>query len=281
MAGVVVVLGAGFTGQRVARLALKRGLSVVATARNITPFDELRQQGAAIYAMDVNDPNAVDLLDSILPHDLRVLLSIPSRVEQPDPVLKILPIIAGRAKRIVYISTTGVYGAAQEVDANTLPAPQSPTQQARRKVEEAVLASGVPALVLRPAAIYGPGQGIHVTMRAGTYKLTGDGTNYVSRIHVDDLAAICENALYADVTGAYPVADTLPAPAREVARFCADLLHLPMPSSVPLEEAHETLRHSRRVDGTAIRGLLNIHLRYPTYREGIPAAIAAEKSRDL
>jgi nucleoside-diphosphate-sugar epimerase len=133
-------------------------------------------------------------------------------------------------------------------------------------------------LVLRPAAIYGPGRGAHVAMREGRYKLVGDGSSYISRIYVEDLAAIVRAALESDLTGAYPVADDQPCSQREMAEYIAELTGLPVPPSAPAEEADETRRGDRRVDGRAIRRLLGVELRYPSYREGIAAALQADEA---
>ena len=65
-------------------------------------------------------------------------------------------------------------------------------------------------MILRPAAIYGPGRGVHVSMEEGRFRFVGGGDNFVSRIHVDDLAAHVEAALLSDITGAWPVADEHP-----------------------------------------------------------------------
>jgi nucleoside-diphosphate-sugar epimerase len=116
-------------------------------------------------------------------------------------------------------------------------------------------------------------------MRAGTYKLMGSGENFVSRIHVEDLARHAEAAIVSAATGAYPVADEQPCTSREIAEYCAKLLNLPMPPEVPAELLGETRRADRRVDGSAIRRLLGLTLQYPSYREGIPACLAAEEAR--
>lgn len=174
---------------------------------------------------------------------------------------------------MLYLSTTGIYGAQRDVDENTSPAPLTEREKLRIEAEAAVRCGPWTSLVLRPAAIYGPSRGVHVAMREGRFQLVGDGGNFVSRIHVDDLAAHVEAALLSDLTGAWPVADELPSTSREIAEFCSRLLDLPMPESLPREAAHETRRADRRVDGRAIRARLGIGLRYPTYREGIPASL--------
>ncbi len=105
--------------------------------------------------------------------------------------------------------------------------------------------------------------------------LVGDGRNHVSRVHVDDLAAVVLAALDSDLTGAFPVADEEPCTSGDMARFCADLLGLPPPPEAGDIEVHHTLRANRRVNGRAVLKLLGVRLRYPSYRSGVPAAIEA------
>jgi nucleoside-diphosphate-sugar epimerase len=220
--------------------------------------------------------DAVDSVDlSFVPAGSAVLYSIP--VTEPDVTPKVLMNLQGRASRLVYLSTTGVYGRTVDVDASTPAAPQGQSSRLRIDAERAVLEGPWSALVLRPAAIYGPGRGVHTRMQRGDFSLPGDGSNYVSRIHVDDLAAHAEAALLADVTGAYPVADNEPCTSREIAEFCATLLGVPLPSSVPASQLHLTRQANRRVNGAEIRRLLGVELQFPSYRIGIPASLS-EKS---
>jgi nucleoside-diphosphate-sugar epimerase len=174
---------------------------------------------------------------------------------------------------MVYLSTTGVYGDAREVDENTSPAAGHPRERLRLSAEAAVAAGPWSSMILRPAAIYGPGRGVHESMRRGRFRLAGEGSNYVSRIHVDDLAALAEAALLSGAGGAWPVADEEPSTAREMAAFCADLLGLPLPPSIPRAEAHHTRRADRRVDGRAVFRRLGVTLRYPSFRTGVPASL--------
>jgi nucleoside-diphosphate-sugar epimerase len=111
-------------------------------------------------------------------------------------------------------------------------------------------------------------------MRAGKYRLPGDGSNFISRIHVDDLAAHCVAALDSSLTGAFPVADEAPCPAREIAEYCSHLLGVPMPEFTEILPGDDTRRANRRVDGRAIRAALGITLRYPGYRQGIEASLS-------
>lgn len=258
----VVILGCVYTGRRVAQRLLRRGFRVIVTSR--TP-ELLTVAGAEEVAFEA----APDASLAFVPSCARVVYSIPSLEPDPAPVL-LRRLADGGSRRLVYLSTTSVYGEVREVDEYTPPAPRTPPALARSEAERTVLeAAGSRAIVLRPAAIYGPDRGIHTKIRAGTFRLAGTGDNYVSRIHVEDLAALVEAALFAEVSGAWPVADDEPCRSKEIARFCAELFGVPVPAGVPAESLHHTRRADRRVDGRAIRDLLGVQLRFPSYRQGI------------
>lgn len=247
-----LILGSGYTGSRVATRLRAKGLPVEETHRG---------------QLDLLDPESMARLR--VRKGVHVLYSIPA-VGSLAPILDAL---AGKASRIVYLSTTGVYGDTKEVNETTPVAPRTERQQLRVATEGAIMAGPWSTLILRPAAIYGPGRGVHASMLDRRFALIEGGQNYISRIHVDDLAAIAEAALLSDITGAYPVADDDPCSSREIAAYCADLLGLPLPPSLPRDQVSETRRADRKVDGSAIRRLLGVTLRYPSYRSGIPAAL--------
>lgn len=272
-----MILGCGYTGQRVARSLLQRGLRVTATTRNPTKFTSVAEAGVQLVRLDLaSEPASLANLNGLTDDDTLVLHSIPlipleSGIEEPTP--RLLEALDGRFARLVYLSTTGVYGATRDVDEHTPPAPRTEREKLRRSAEQAIARASASSLILRPAAIYGPDRGVHVSMRAGKFRLWGKGDNFVSRIHVDDLAAHAEAALFSRVTGAFPVADQEPSRSREIAEFCSRLLGLDMPPEAHGAELGETRQADRRVDGSAIRRALGIGLRYPSYREGLPASL--------
>jgi nucleoside-diphosphate-sugar epimerase len=249
---MVLILGCGFTGERVARRLLARGVRVTGTAR-----DPRRLQALGIPGVRLED------VPRVIEPGCRVLHSIP-----PEGSPDVLPLLGDAPARVVYLSTTGVYGAAREVDETTPPDASSERARVRLDAERAIASGPWSTLILRPAAIYGPGRGVQESVRRGTYP---PGENFISRIHVEDLAAIAEAALYSELTGAYPVADDEPCTSREIAEFCARLLRVPLPAG-PV--APPRIFGDRRVDGRAIRRLLGVELRYPSYRTGIPASLS-------
>jgi nucleoside-diphosphate-sugar epimerase len=190
-----------------------------------------------------------------------VLHSIP-----PAGPSGLLDLLSDKPSRLVYLSSTAAYGAATIVDETTPVDPSTEQARARIEVEHTILNGPWSSLVLRPAAIYGPGRGAHERIKRGEYNLSDD---FVSRIHVDDLASHVEAALLSTTTGAYPVADEEPCTSREISEFCANLLGNPALVGGPQGRRGS----ARRVDGSAIRRLLGITLQYPSYRTGIPASL--------
>jgi nucleoside-diphosphate-sugar epimerase len=275
----VLILGCGFTGSRVAAALLRSGVEATGTSRNPNRLASLRDRGLRVLSLDLEaDPHDENTI--FVENWDAIVYSIPT-LRRPDglwePATALLPRLARRIPRGIYLSTTGVYGRQSLIDASTEPQPKSDREMRRFEAENACLQSFAQPLVLRPAAIYGPGRGVHASLREGRYRLRGDGINYISRIHVDDLAAHVLAALTCNLSGAWPVADELPCTQREMAAFCANLLSLPLPEAVADEKVAETLRANRRVDGSAVRNMLGISLRYPSYRQGVPACLAAEQ----
>lgn len=228
---------------------LARGVRVLATARNPAKLAHL--------GVETVDPAR---FPQTLPENLVILYSLPPAAQFD------LSCLGDRPNRVVYLSSTGVYGDATEVNLQTEPDDSTAKARARITAEREIQKHFPSTLILRPAAIYGPGRGVQESIQTHGYHM---GDNFISRIHVDDLAAHAEAALLSNLTGAYPVADEGPCTTREIGEFCARLL------GIEVQEPQDAARRTsnRRVDGSAIRKLLGITLRYATYKEGIPASL--------
>jgi nucleoside-diphosphate-sugar epimerase len=262
MHGPVVILGLGFTTQRLARRLRIRGVAVYAAVRRPERFGEFESMGVRLCRLSAEDiPAKAILVHSIPP------LAEPDNSGIHALITGILP------RRILYISSTGVYGSQTEVNATT-PASPNDEQECARLAEEEWIAdsafSGRSSLILRSAAIYGPGRGVHVRLREG--KLPRGNGGVVSRIHVDDLASILEAGIESGLEGAWPVADELPAASEEVVVWCAERLGIAMPAGLPRRFPVT----GRRVDGRKIRELLGVALKYPSYETGIAASLREE-----
>jgi nucleoside-diphosphate-sugar epimerase len=273
-----LIIGCGYTGTQLARALVARpdlAASVTVTRRD---REVARALGAALGVRgeraDLADPASLDV-----PRGTVVVCTAPPGAD-PAGEIRALITAARHAARIVYVSSTGVYGAGHGawVDEGWPVAPLTETGRARAAAEAALADAAVPWVALRAAGIYGPGRGLVDRIRAGTYRVIGDGTSHVGRIHVADLVAAILAAAAAQATGAVNVADDDPAPIGEVADAIAARLGLPPPPRVPAAavsaEVAGMLTANRRIANRRMRDELGVVLRYPGWRDGLAAELA-------
>jgi len=265
---MAIILGLGFTGQRLARRLLRRGEPVFAPVRGVERFRDLAHAGAVLSELRLDLPRPaglpknsvfVDLVPPLPPEENARLHAFIGRLEP---------------KRIVYVSSTGVYGDHVEVNEETQASPNDERGRLRLDEERWVGRGSWTSLILRAAAIYGPGRGVHVAMRQGKMP-RGSGSGIVSRIHVEDLAAMVEAGIFSGLEGDWPVGDEEPCASAEIMQWCARLWQLE-------ETGPATGKPTagRRVDGARIRELLGITLNYPSWKTGIPASLQEEKASE-
>jgi nucleoside-diphosphate-sugar epimerase len=246
----------------VARLARERGQRVTSTVRSAERAAALSAEGFPVHQAPALDENIARLADA----NTHVVVAFP-----PDASTdRILGEAFARTevRAITYVSTLGVYGDTRGVvdDTTALPSPLPERSAKVLAAEQAYRALG--GTVLRCPGIYGPDRGLHVRVTTGKHQIPGDGTRFLSRIHVEDLAAIVLAS--ADTRGeTFVVGDLEPATQLELCTWLSREYEVPMPPFVPLESVHETLRADRRADASRALRVLGVTLRYPTYREGM------------
>jgi nucleoside-diphosphate-sugar epimerase len=187
------------------------------------------------------------------------------------------------------LSTTGVYGdrGGDWVDESSALAPTGARGSRRAAAERGWLdlyrRHNVPLHVFRLAAIYGPGRSPFAALRAGTAKRIDKPGQVFSRIHVEDLASVlCASMTQPRPGAVYNVCDDDPAPPEAVVAHAALLLGMPPPPLLPLAEAGLSpmalsfYGDNKRVRNRLIKEELGITLRYPDYRAGLAAILAAE-----
>lgn len=282
----LLVIGGGYTGQRVAAAARGQGLEALLTCR-----DGARGQ---------RDPRwlTLDCSQGLLPAAAalagvsHVLVTVPPDPEAGDPNLQaLLPLLRDLPLDwLGYLSTTGVYGdsAGAWVDEAAPLHPVSPRSQARVAAEQAWRDSGLPVQIFRLPAIYGPGRCPFQGLEAGTSRLIHKRGQVFSRVHVDDIAGALLHCLNLPPQQRPPVlnvADDCPCPSTETLGFAAHLLGRKLPPVEPFEAIAEQLspmarsfwRENRRASNRLLCQGLGYGLRYPSYREGFRASLAEER----
>ncbi len=192
--------------------------------------------------------------------------------------------------RIVYLSTSGVYGdcgGARVAESR----PVNPgTARARRRADaERRLAAwsrerGIALVILRVPGIYAADRLPLERLRQGTPALRDEDDVYTNHIHADDLASIACRALDDDVpAGVYNACDDTRMKAGEWLDLVADRAQLRRPARISRAEAVRRIgptllsfmSESRLLDNRRMKERLGIKLRYPTVLDGVPRIAAA------
>lgn len=251
MLDTILVLGVGPAGTAILRAATARGLRTVAVVRS--PEKATRVASDAVVVAPRFDASLAEHTSA----RTHVVVTFPPDGET-DARLDI------RSGAITYLSSTSVYGRHRGVVDDATPVAASPTAIAARRLDAEASWRARGATILRCPALYGPEQGLHVRLLRGEHRIPGDGSGFVSRIHLDDLATFVLAAPRAPGE-TFVVGDRTPLPHGELVRQLCRALALPLPPSVPLEEVHESLRGDRRIDPSRALERLGVTLRYPEY----------------
>ena len=252
----LLLFGPGYTGSRIADALRAEGWGV-ATAGRATPAPDVR---AAIARAS------------------HVLSCAPPEGEG-DPVLAAYgdAIAQGPTRWLGYLSSTGVYGDSHGgwVDES---APIAGRRGGRIAADGAWLARG--ACVLRLPGIYGPGRSALDRVAAGKAHRIDLPEQVFSRVHVDDIVSAACAAIASNASGAWNIADDLPAPQNAVIEEACALLNVPPPALLTLEAAglspaaRAFYGENRRVANGKAKRLLGWQPRFPDYRAGLRALIA-------
>ena len=275
--------GLGYSARALAARLAGADWRVSGTGRNPTGSAEY-----GLHRFDREHPLPLAAFE----HVTHILVSVPPD-ERGDPVLDCH---AGDLARLPdlewlgYLSTTGVYGdrGGAWVDENSALRPSG--ERGRRRVAaeadwlDLCRERAVPVHIFRLAAIYGEGRSPFDALRAGTAKRIDKPGQVFSRIHVEDLARVLLASIARPRPGAvYNVCDDEPASPGDVVAYAAELLGVQAPPPMPFDRAglspmaQSFYDDNKRVSNALIKQELGVALRYPDYRAGLPAILAAER----
>jgi len=187
--------------------------------------------------------------------------------------------------RLVYVSTSGVYGdcGGARVDESRAVNPQ--TDRAQRRVDaERQLAQwcreqGVSLAILRAPGIYAADRLPLERLRAGTPVLRAEDDVYTNHIHAEDLAAIAVRALAETAhEGIYNASDDSDLRMGDWFDLVASRAGLPRPPRIARAEAAgriapellSFMNESRRLVNRRMKEELGVRLQYPTVHDGVP-----------
>jgi nucleoside-diphosphate-sugar epimerase len=203
----LVTGGTGFTGKALARRLLDLGHEVVVLdCKEGLNTQELRDWGAEVVLGSVTDEAVVRraMQGVEVVHHLAAAfreMNVPDRYYQEVNVGGTRNVaqaaLAAGARKLIYCSTCGVHGNVDSPPGGE-EAPIRPADYYQRTKYEAepivreLPARGLPSVILRPAAIYGPGDPerfllIFRRVARGRFPMFGDGRTWYHPLYIDNL----------------------------------------------------------------------------------------------
>ena len=283
-AATLLVLGGGFSGQRIAALARAQGARVL-TTRRLPETDDDPGLAASLDVLRFDSQLGRIPTPDQLTGVTHVVSTIAPERSGQDPVLRCLgdQLSSMPLQWVGYLSTTGVYGDRQGRWVSETDAPNPTQERSKRRLEceQAWLNSGLPVQILRLPGIYGPGRSPLRAILRGEIKPIDKPDQVFSRVHVDDIAGACLHLIDRAAAGQQPaivnVCDDLPAPAADVQTYAAELLGQRLPPRRAYADAEATMTpmarsfwaENRRVSNRLLCQELGYQLLHPNFRSGM------------
>lgn len=279
----VLVVGAGYTGSRLLS-RLPAGSALGTKRESANPAQH------SVLELDL------DTASRELPAVQSIVYTVPPDSNTTDQrIARLLQGIRTLPQRIVYLSTSGVYGDRDGglVDESTKPKPRTARAQRRLAAEQQLTAwcesKNVELTILRVPGIYGPGRLRLERIADGEPVLRDADAGPANRIHVDDLVSCIVAALDPQrPAGIYNVGDGDHRSSSWFTCAVAEVAGLPEPPQVSFAKAQQTfsdmrlsfMNESRRVDVQRMQDVLGVSLAYPDARDGIIASLPEQYRQD-
>lgn len=278
-----LIIGCGYLGRTLGQILIDRQqLAATGVVASEQSYNRLLTMGLDAHILNLDQP----LSKRIDPggRDVYYFAPPPAVDDKDDRIDHFLRLCRTRIpRRIVYISTSGVYGNCHGdwVDESKPIAPATARAKRRAYAEQSLLKFCqqffCEYMVLRVGGIYGP-ERLPINRLTNTKVICLDEAPYSNRIHILDLANICQAAMQSQSKNeVINVADGHPTSMTDYFYQIADAAGLPRPECVPMSQAKEVLSsgmfsfvsESRRLSTEKMHALLNVDLQFPTLKLGL------------
>lgn len=275
----ILIVGSGYVGQRLAVRLRSSGRRVWSLRRTPVPADPYA------LAVDLTRPGPFRLPDESFSH---VIISVGLKSAPPedyralflDGINYLADLLKGHPiQRMIFTSTTGVYGDAHGawINEDTPPQPERPATVCYLEAEHQLRALSLPVVLTRLSGIYGPGRTRLIrSIQDGSAYRTSGPPQFLNHLHVDDAAAALAHLLFLnDPASLYILNDHLPAERNEVLCWLANRLNRPPPllsADLPPRRGGNKRCCNRRLIESGYRFI------HTDYRSGYSSLIEAENA---
>jgi nucleoside-diphosphate-sugar epimerase len=280
-----LIVGCGYLGQRIARRWHAQGDSVWAMTRSEERAREFERAGWRPIVADVLDTASLAQVPPVatvvyaVGYDRRSNRSIEEMYVAG--LGNVLAALDERVQRVIYVSSTGVYGGAGGawVDEETPCEPERAGGRACLAAERLLAESRWHArsVVLRMAGIYGPARLPRSAEIVRGEPIPAPAQGALNLIHVEDGARVVLAAEErAPVPRLYCVSDGQAAGRHAYYEELARLLGAPPPVFVeppPESPVAERAASDKRVGNARMIRELGVRLEFPSFREGLAQSV--------
>ncbi|MBU3595337.1 SDR family oxidoreductase [Polynucleobacter sp. 86C-FISCH] len=275
----ILIIGCGDIGLRVAK-QLSRSHRVFALTSQQNRFQELREVGAIPILGNLDQPESLWRLAGLA--QTVIHLAPPQNSGNRDcrtrNLVRILAQGSNAVRRLIYISTTGVYGDHRGAKVSEITPVNPQSERAKRRVDaERVLrlwgpANGVAVTILRVPGIYAADRLPIERLESKTPALVAEEDAYSNHIQSDDLARlVCAAVYHGKPQRIINACDGGETKMGDYFDEVADAFGLQRPARLPGKELQKIvspmlwsfMRESRRVTNARLHEL-KTPLRYPS-----------------
>ena len=280
----ILIVGCGDIALRVAPL-LRRHCQLFGLVRSAAHFAALREAHIVPMPGDLDDRASLARIAGLA--DVVLHFAPPPNSGECDPRTRnLLAALSHGAlpQRLVYISTSGVYGdcgGAYVSETHRLNAQNARARRrmdAEKKIRNWAKRNGVNASILRVPGIYANDRLPLERLRTGTPAIVAEEDGYTNHIHADDLARIVIAALrYAKSNRVYHASDDSEMKMGEYFDCVADAFGLPRPPRLARAEVQRAaspmmwsfMNESRRLSNARMKKELKVVLHYPKVADAL------------
>lgn len=279
----LLILGCGDVGLRLLPLVRAR-FRVFAVTTDPARCATLRAAGAVPLVADLDRPHTLKRLAGLAQYVVH--MAPPQSEGTLDRRTRNLSAILPEGARLVYVSTSGVYGdcGGALIDETRSVAPHNGRAQRRVDAERVLrawaLRAGARLAILRVPGIYARERLPLRRLEQGTAALAEADDVYTNHIHADDLAAIVALALFRALPGRiYHAVDDTRMKMADYFDTVADAFDMPRPPRVARAQLENSvspmllsfMSESRRMRNERIKRELGVRLRYPQLGPAVAA----------
>ena len=279
----LLILGCGDVGMRLLPL-LRARFRVFAVTSDPARCAELRAAGARPIVADLDQPHSLRRLAGLARHVVH--LAPPQSDGMRDRRTRNLCAILPEGARLVYVSTSGVYGdcGGALIDETRSVAPHNARAWRRVDAERVLRAwavrAGASVAILRVPGIYARERLPLRRLEQGTPALLAADDVYTNHIHADDLAHIVALALFRSLPGRiYHAVDDTHMKMADYFDTVADAFDMPRPLRVARAQLAASvspmllsfMSESRRMSNARIKRELGVRLGFPQVGPAVAA----------